>query len=102
MESTQITIGGLDYIGSSDWLTAELYEDGVELRIFGVNSNLEEPLRAGFVTVGPRGGVRGAGNETTLEGVDEWVGRYLDARTHLRNIGIWRTAYFTTLQEDDS
>lgn len=95
-----INIGEHDYetVPATATLIAERYEDGIELRIENVHSNLSIPAKAVFVHIGPRGAVTSIPMSFTADEINKWYRRIDDdARWHIDNVERWRKSYFGAL-----
>jgi hypothetical protein len=84
-----VHISGRDYEVSGEYLIAERYDDGTELRVT-CTSDLSRPALASFVQVGPRGGVSGVYLGGGVKRLEELSVRVMDARSHIERIEKFR------------
>lgn len=92
--ATTFVIDGHTYEMRGAALLAERYDDGIELWITNVHSNLIERTAAIFVRIGPRGGVSSVAMGFKDEDeIEEWRSRLYGAAIHLARVDGWRQAY---------
>jgi hypothetical protein len=84
-----VHIAGRDYEVLSEWLIAERYDDGTELRV-SCTADLSSPAVASFVRVGPRGGLTGVYFGGGVERLEQLWLQLADARKHIERIEKFR------------